>query len=85
MRQQKHTPGDWEEQKDLYDALRSLRLEIAKKKKLPPYQIFTDKTLKDMCAIMPRNKMEFMSVPGVGFMKCNRYGTDFMHVIDMYR
>ena len=85
LKYQKHLPGDWEEYKDLYDALRALRLELAKKKKIPPYQIFTDKNLKDMCAIMPKNKMEFMSVPGVGFMKCNRYGSEFMRVIDMYR
>ena len=74
-----------EEDQELYDALRALRLEIARQRKVPPYQIFSDKTLKDMCAIRPKNKMDFMSVPGVGFMKCNRYGTEFMKVIDQYR
>lgn len=74
-----------EEDKELFDALRALRLDIARKKKIPPYQIFSDKTLKDMCAIRPKNKMDFMSVPGVGFMKCNRYGTDFMKVIEKYQ
>lgn len=73
-----------EEDQELFDALRALRLEIARKKKIPPYQIFSDKTLKDMCAIRPKNKMDFMSVPGVGFMKCNRYGTEFMRVIERY-
>ena len=72
-------------EKELFDALRALRLEIARKKKIPPYQIFSDSTLRDMCAIMPKNKMDFMSVPGVGFMKCNRYGIEFMKVIDAYR
>lgn len=72
-------------EKDLFDALRTLRLDIARKKKIPPYQIFSDSTLRDMCKIMPKNKMDFMSVPGVGFMKCSRYGTDFMKVIDAYR
>lgn len=78
--------GDPDElDQELFDALRSLRLEIARKKKIPPYQIFSDKTLRDMCAVMPKNKMDFMSVPGVGFMKCNRYGTEFMKVIEEYR
>lgn len=85
-RMQRRTSGDPNElDQELFDALRSLRLEIARKKKIPPYQIFSDKTLRDMCAIMPKNKMDFMSVPGVGFMKCNRYGTEFMKVIDEYR
>lgn len=73
-----------EEDKELFDALRELRLRIAREKKIAPYQIFSDKTLKDMCRIRPKNKMQFMSVPGVGFMKCNRYGTAFLEVLQMY-
>lgn len=69
---------------DLFDALRALRLQIAREKKIPPYQIFSDKTLKDMCEARPQNKMQFMSVPGVGFMKCNRYGSAFLEVIRQY-
>lgn len=71
-------------EEELFDALRALRLQIAREKKIPPYQIFSDKTLKDMCKIKPQNKMQFMSVPGVGFMKCNRYGTAFLEVLTQY-
>ncbi len=73
-----------EDEKELFDALRALRLKIAREKKIAPYQIFSDKTLKDMCKIRPKNKMQFMSVPGVGFMKCNRYGSAFMEVLQQY-
>ena len=71
-------------EKDLFDALRALRLQLAREKKIAPYQIFSDATLKDMCKIKPCNKMQFMAVPGVGFMKCNRYGNDFLEVIRHY-
>lgn len=77
--------SDGENDQELFDALRALRLQIAREKKIAPYQIFSDKTLKDMCKIRPENKMQFMSVPGVGFMKCNRYGTAFLEVLELYK
>ena len=70
--------------KELFDALRALRLSLAKENKIPPYLIFSDKTLKDMCAVMPRNKTDFMTVPGVGIVKCSRYGDAFLEVIRQY-
>lgn len=69
---------------ELFDALRALRLGIAKEKKIPPYLIFSDKTLKDMCMVRPRSKVDFMTVPGVGIVKCNRYGEAFLAVIKDY-
>lgn len=78
----KRTKEDCE--KELFDALRALRLQIAREKKIAPYQIFSDKTLRDMCEMKPANKMQFMAVPGVGFMKCNRYGNAFLEVILQY-
>ena len=69
---------------ELFDALRALRLSIAKENKIPPYLIFSDKTLKDMCAVRPKNKTDFMTVPGVGIVKCNRYGEAFLRVLKEY-
>ena len=67
---------------ELFEELRSLRTQIAKKKKVPPYFIFSDKTLGDMCHILPRNKDEFLMVSGVGEKKCREYGQQFLSVVE---
>lgn len=71
--------GDYD--KLLFDELRALRLSIAKEKKIPPYLIFSDRTLKDMCAVRPETTADFMTVPGVGIVKCGRYGEAFLKVL----
>lgn len=65
----------------LFDKLRALRLEIARKEKMPPYIVFSDKTLIDMAAKMPSNKEEMMNVSGVGENKFAKYGERFLSVI----
>lgn len=65
----------------LFDKLRALRLEIAREEKMPPYIVFSDKTLIDMAARMPVNKEEMMNVSGVGENKFAKYGERFLSVI----
>lgn len=65
----------------LFDELRKLRLEIAKEERVPPYIVFSDKSLKDMSARKPKTRKEFLEVNGVGENKCNKYGTKFLEVI----
>lgn len=65
----------------LFDSLKELRNKIAKEKGLPSYIVFNDKSLHDMCAIMPRNDSEFLMVYGVGQNKLENYGQDFLKVI----
>lgn len=65
----------------LFDKLRALRLEIAREEKMPPYIVFSDKTLIDMAAKMPSNKEEMMNVSGVGENKFAKYGEQFLSVI----
>ena len=65
----------------LFDKLRALRLEIAREEKMPPYIVFSDKTLIDMAAKMPVNKEEMMNVSGVGENKFAKYGERFLSVI----
>ncbi len=65
----------------LFEKLRSLRLEIAKKEKIPPYIVFSDKTLTQMCRIHPKTKDEMMTVSGVGEVKYERYGEAFLEVL----
>ncbi len=69
---------------DLFEQLRKLRFEIAKKEGLPPYIIFTDKTLVDMCVRLPFNKEEMLEVTGVGENKYVRYGESFLEQIQMF-
>ncbi|MDO4590048.1 MAG: DNA helicase RecQ [Slackia sp.] len=63
---------------DLFERLRALRKRIADDKGLPPYMVFSDKALRDMCAILPRNDREFLQVNGVGEKKLERYGAAFL-------
>ncbi|MDE7418390.1 MAG: DNA helicase RecQ [Lachnospiraceae bacterium] len=66
---------------NLFDRLRQLRLVIAKEEAMPPYIIFSDKTLIDMCAKVPKNQMEMLAVSGVGENKYRKYGERFLREI----
>lgn len=68
----------------LFDKLKELRLEIARAEKIPPYIVFNDKTLIDMCAKMPTTKSYMLNVSGVGENKYGKYGERFIAVIKEY-
>lgn len=63
---------------DLFERLRSIRREFAKKQGVPPFVIFSDKTLRDMCAVMPQTEAEMLTVSGVGESKLAKYGEAFL-------
>lgn len=65
----------------LFERLRQVRLTIAKKEKIPPYIVFSDKTLVDMCAKLPKTEKELLLVSGVGEVKIERYGEEFLEVL----
>lgn len=65
----------------LFEKLRVLRLEIAREEKVPPYIVFSDKTLAAMCARMPRNRQEMLEVSGVGEAKYAKYGERFLDAL----
>lgn len=65
----------------LFEKLRSLRMEIAKEEKVPPYIVFSDKTLISMCRVKPRTKSEMLTVSGVGDFKFEKYGERFLNCI----
>lgn len=65
----------------LFDKLRQLRLAIAREENMPPYIIFSDKTLIDMCVKLPATKPEMLNVSGVGENKYAKYGERFLAVI----
>lgn len=69
---------------DLFEALRKLRLEIAKEEAMPPYIVFSDKTLIDMCIKCPSNEEEMLEVSGVGKNKLKKYGQRFLEEIQKF-
>ena len=69
---------------DLFEALRKLRLEIAREESLPPYIIFNDKTLIDMCIKLPKTAEDLLKVSGVGERKQEKYGDRFLSAIESF-
>ncbi len=62
----------------LFERLRALRLKIAGEQRVPPYIVFTDKTLTDMCIKKPATREEMLEVSGVGEAKYRKYGERFL-------
>ena len=67
---------------ELYDKLRTLRTQIASEQGIPPYIVFSDKTLKDLSAKVPQTKEEMLDVHGIGEVKFERYGEAFLEVLN---
>ena len=65
----------------LYDALRALRLELAKQEGVPAYIVFSNAALADMALKRPQNMDEFLNVSGVGTFKASQYGEAFLEAI----
>lgn len=69
---------------ELFEKLRALRLKIAREESMPPYIIFSDRTLIDMCVKVPHTKVEMLNVNGVGENKFVKYGQLFLDEIKRY-
>lgn len=69
---------------ELFEALRSLRKELATKEKLPPYMIFSDATLTQMATDKPTDLELMKNIRGVGEFKLQKYGEEFLTVIKSY-
>ena len=76
--------GEAQYDKELFEILRSKRRELAAENNVPPYIIFSDKTLAEMSSTYPRDKDSLLSIHGVGQAKLEKYGTIFMTLIDQY-
>ncbi|MCL1935221.1 MAG: DNA helicase RecQ [Defluviitaleaceae bacterium] len=70
--------------KNLFENLRELRLKISKEEKVPPFMVFADSSLADMCLKLPKNKNEFLKVSGVGQVKSEKYSDKFLDVINNF-
>ncbi|MED4351502.1 DNA helicase RecQ [Schinkia azotoformans] len=69
---------------ELFEILRTVRKEIADREKVPPYIVFSDSTLRDMCAKCPEDEAAMLSVKGVAETKLERYGREFLAAITEY-
>ena len=63
---------------ELFEHLRALRKQVASEQGIAPYMVFSDATLRDMCARLPQTEDEFLEVNGVGQAKLLRYGEAFL-------
>lgn len=65
----------------LFERLRQKRYKMAQEAKVPPYIIFSDKTLRQMSTYLPVTKEEMLSINGVGNSKYEKYGEAFAEEI----
>lgn len=71
-------------QSELFENLRQLRREIAEQEKIPPYIVFSDATLKEICQYIPTSKEEMLLIKGVGEFKYEKYGDKFLSVVNSF-
>lgn len=66
---------------ELFEVLKKLRMELAREGNIPPYMVFSDKTLTEMCVCLPFDRGEMLRVAGVGERKYANYGERFLTAI----
>lgn len=69
---------------ELFESLRALRKKIASEQGVPPYYIFSDASLAEMCRELPTSPYDFLKIKGVGQKKLEAYGEKFLKVIFEY-
>lgn len=84
VEKRKAIPGEIQHERPLFDQLRQLRAVIAKSENLPPYIVFSDATLVQMAAFLPQTEPEMRRIMGVGDVKWQKYGRDFLNEIKAY-
>ncbi len=66
----------------LWEALRECRRELAEEQGVPPYVVFHDRTLQELCVSLPQTLVQFGDIGGVGERKLEKYGAIFLAVIN---
>ncbi|MGX7202244.1 ATP-dependent DNA helicase RecQ [Enterococcus plantarum] len=69
----------------LFETLRELRMDLAQEASVPPYLIFSDSTLKEMCEKLPKSSIQLLQVKGVGQNKLEKYGEKFLAAIESFK
>lgn len=70
---------------NLFSQLRLLRKEIATREHVPPYVVFSDATLRDMCRVLPQTLEDMLEVKGIGEQKLRKYGQEFLECLQTYQ
>ena len=68
----------------LFDLLKKLRKDVARRKNLPPYVVFQDPSLEEMATVYPTTKEELAKINGVGMGKIAKFGRPFLELIEEY-
>lgn len=68
----------------LFEQLRQLRRQIAQKEQVPPYVVFPDSTLREMCEQTPTDTSALLTIKGVGETRLKNYGQLFLEVLRSY-
>ncbi len=69
---------------ELFEQLRHVRKELADAKGVPPFVIFSDKSLVEMALVRPVDSQTFLTIHGVGLAKCGQYGDPFMNAVKRF-
>jgi ATP-dependent DNA helicase RecQ len=69
----------------LYAMLREMRAKMAKRDDVPPYVIFSNKTLEALARYLPSNTEEALQIPGIGTAKIQRYAEPFLEAIRIWK
>ena len=69
---------------DLFDELKRTRMALAKGENVPPYVVFSDATLIEMATYLPLDIADMRKMSGVGDLKLDKYGRDFLYDIRNY-
>lgn len=77
-------PEELSYNKELFEILRKERKKIAEETNVPPFVIFSDRSLIDMASLFPTDQLNFLQVFGVGRKKLEKYGNKFLHLINDY-
>lgn len=65
----------------LFEKLRQLRMQIAQQQDIPPYQVFSDRVLRDLAQVQPQTVYSMDAISGVGLYKKQHYGKEFVKLI----
>ena len=65
----------------MFEALRALRLELAREDSVPAFVVASDRTLRDLAFLRPRSRAELLRAHGIGEAKAERYGRQILEAV----
>lgn len=81
----KQMPGTEPPTDPLFEALRELRKKLAEEQDVPPYVVFSNATIRNICMKMPRDPEELLLVDGIGFYKKDQYGEKILETVAKFK